>query len=74
MASEKSSTSIPSVISRPGDGVLIDISELIRGGVRLSKEECSQIKVCDVDRLLEIHIEEMWNELDKLLYPKESSN
>ena len=74
MALEKSSTSIPSVIPRPGDGVLIDISELIRGGVRLSKDECSQIKVRDVDRLSDIPIEEMWNELDKLLYPKDTQN
>ena len=75
MESKKSATSIPNIIARPGDGVPIDISELIRGGVRFTQEECSQIKIRDPDHLSDIPIEEMWNELEKLLSPqKESQN
>ena len=65
-------SSIPSVIPRPGDGVLIDISELIRGGVRLSQAECEQFPSGDIR---DIPIEEMWDQLEQLLkIPHKPSN
>ena len=67
MKPSRATSNIPSVIPRPGDGVPVDISELIRGGVRSSKDECERIKIHDVDRISEIPIEELWTELEKLL-------
>jgi hypothetical protein len=49
------------------DGVTIDISELIRGGVRLSRSECE----IDASRSeIPMSIEDMWTELEKALMPK----
>jgi len=67
MNPDRPQVDIPTIFPRPGDGVPIDISELIRGGVRLMKEDCSNLRIHDVDRISEIPIEEMWNELEKLL-------
>ncbi len=67
MKPSRATSNIPSVIPGPGDGVPVDISELIRGGVRLSKDECERIEIHDVDRISEIPIEELWDELEKLL-------
>ena len=69
-------SSIPSVIPRPGDGVLIDISELIRGGVRLSQAECERVPLNPQTGVIrDIPIEEMWDQLEQLLkIPQKPSN
>lgn len=70
MPSDDSTKPLPTIIPRPSDGKLIDISELIRGGVRLSQSECAELRIRDPDEQSEIPIEEMWNELERLLQAK----
>jgi hypothetical protein len=60
---------LPSNYTR-ADGVTVDISELIRGGVRLGQSEC-QIDAARSE--MPMSIEDMWSELEKALMPKKES-
>lgn len=73
MPPNDSTKPLPNIIPRPSDGKLIDISELIRGGVRLSQSECANLRVRDPEDESKIPIEEMWNELERLLETKTSN-
>ena len=73
MPSEDSTKPLPTIIPRPSDGKLIDISELIRGGVRLSQTECANVGIRDPEDQSQIPIEEMWKELERLLQTKASN-